>query len=69
MKCVIGESQQLLSLLSLLSSGTGRTGCGAEPLLTLLLCDRLKAECCGPMGACLASERSLLGVILKNIVR
>lgn len=57
-------SQQLLSFVSLLSSGTRCTSWWAESWM-LLLCDRFKAGCC-PLGTCLASDSSLLGVILNQ---
>ena len=58
-------SQQVLSFVSLLSSGTRGTSWWAEPWM-LLLWDRFKAGCCCPLGSCLASDSSLLGVILNQ---
>lgn len=58
-------SQQLLSFMSLLSSGTRCTSWWVESWM-LLLCDRFKAGCCCPLGTCLASDSSLLGVILNH---
>lgn len=57
--------QQLLSFVSLLSLGTGCTSWWVESWM-LPLCDRFKAGCCCPVGTCLASDSSLLGVILKH---
>lgn len=58
-------SQQLLSFMSLLSSGT-RCASWWVGSWMLLLCDRFKAACCCPPVACLASDSSLCGVILNH---
>lgn len=58
-------SEELLSFVSLLSLGTWCTSWKVESWM-LLLCWRFKAGCCCPLGTCLASDTSLLGVTLKQ---